>query len=179
MWRLRCWANLRQLWTAEKWDDIVERKNYTCLNHTRVPSPSCCSPVRGCKHVDALCCCVRPCMLIFVCVCVFSVCGWGVVRQYSHQAEQSGSINWWNSKPPASITIITNSSTQNVWLFLDKDSVLSAAILLMPPPFRHLPMIAIRWIQKGKIIPHLHFPPLFSTLFLSSLICAVQACCTQ
>lgn len=119
--------------------------NYTYLNHILVPAlprslqpPVCrCQRTCVCAHtcvpnrsfVQDLAC--KECVLL--CQCAYAV---GVVRQYSHQAEQSGSINWWNSKPPASITIITNSSTQNVWLFLDKDSVLSAAILLMLSHFQ-------------------------------------------
>ena len=137
-------------------DNLVPRKrmggdkeptkgNYTYLNHTLLSAEPPPLPSRPSAHM-----CARPALLCEtlraiarVCVCVFFVfflhrCAYavGVVRQYSHQAEQSGSINWWNSKPPASITIITNSSTQNVWLFLDKDSVLSAAILLMLSHFQ-------------------------------------------
>lgn len=147
-------ANLRQLWTilclAREWEATRNlRKETTLILITRCslqnpPPPLLLLRSRPSAHmcVPAPLFCARPCVQSRACVCVFFFflhrCAYavGVVRQYSHQAEQSGSINWWNSKPPASITIITNSSTQNVWLFLDKDSVLSAAILLMLSHFQ-------------------------------------------
>lgn len=124
-------------------DKECMKGNYTYLNHTLLLALLCCSSCVWMAvhmslrtHVCLTALFVRDLACKSVCCCVGCAYAVGVVRQYSHQAEQSGSINWWNSKPPASITIITNSSTQNVWLFLDKDSVLSAAILLMLSHFQ-------------------------------------------
>lgn len=83
MWRLRCVANLRQLWTVlsphreREATRNVQKENYTYLNHTPVPALPCCSRThrhqRTCASAHGMCAhplfCARPC--VRVCACVF------------------------------------------------------------------------------------------------------------
>lgn len=132
------WGSYRESLASQRMDGNkwCMKGNYTHLNRPLLclaADPQC-TDVRA--HVYQTAFLLRDLACKSVCCRMVVHEWWGVARQFSHQAEQSGSINWWNSKPPASITIITNSSTQNAWLFLDKDFVLSAAILLMLSHFQ-------------------------------------------
>lgn len=85
-------------------DKEPTKGNYTYLNHTLLsaePPPPLLLRSRPSAHmcVPAPLFCARPCVQSRACVCVcfffLHRCAYavGVVRQYSHQAEQSGSIN--------------------------------------------------------------------------------------
>lgn len=87
MWRLRCGANLRQLWTILWLTESeaarnVGKENYTYLNRMPIPALLQPSTWTSCVHVpshsfvrDLVCACV-----FFLCVFFASVyvCGWGL-----------------------------------------------------------------------------------------------------